>query len=141
MSDIKGLEALQKKLLSMGKEVETFVKLETEQVGHAIVEDAKNNASFIVGAPPDLKLLLSSKSTNNGFGTKVSQNFLPMGAYMEFGTGAFVEVSDEWKDMAITFLKTGEGRLHATPYLYPAYTLNRLLYIEKLKKKLELLTK
>lgn len=141
MSDIKGLEALQKKLLSMGKDVETFVKLETEAVGFAITEDAKNNASFIQGAPPELKQRISNELTNNGFGTRVSQNFLPMGAYMEFGTGAFVEVSDEWKDMAYTFYKNGKGRLHATPYLYPAFTLNRLLYIEKLKKKLELLTK
>ena len=48
-------------------------------------------------------------------------NAVPIAAYVEFGTGAFVEVAPEWKDMAWEFYVNGKGKLSPRPYLYPAY--------------------
>jgi hypothetical protein len=141
MSSFKNLADVQKQLLKMGKDVEDFVKAETVAIGFDITRDAKTNAKGIMNAPVELGNLISNEKIDNGYGTRITQNFLPMGAYMEFGTGAFVEVADEWRDMAWTFYKNGKGMLRATPYLYPAFTKNREKYLATLKKKLEILTK
>ena len=140
MSSNISFAQLSKKLRAISVDMEQFVKDETEAVGRDIENDAKDNASRILNAPPELKQRISSQVLDGGFTTRVSQNFLPLGAYIEFGTGAFVEVSDEWREMALTFYKNGKGTLRAHPYLYPAFTLNREKYIETLKKKLKSLS-
>lgn len=141
MSRVLGIAELQGRLISMSKDMEQFVKDETEALGRDIEADAKINASGILNAPVELKQRINSEVINKGFGTRVSQNLLPLGAYIEFGTGAFVEVSDEWKAMAFTFYKNGKGTLRAHPYLYPSFVLNRDKYIALLRKKLEIITK
>lgn len=141
MSSVIGLGDLQRKLISISKDIEQFVKDETEALGRDIEADAKNNASRIIGAPVELKQRINSEVIDNGFGTRISQNLLPLGAYIEFGTGVFVEVSPEWKEMAFTFYKNGKGTLRASPYLYPAFIINREKYIKLLRKKLEIVTK
>jgi len=141
MSGVKGLTELQRKLMGMSADIQQFVKDETEAVGRDIENDAKVYASMIVGAPAELKQRISSEVIDNGFGTRVTQNFLDLGAYYEFGTGAFVKVDPEWKDMAWTFYKNGKGILKPHPYLYPAFVLNREKYLAILTKKLEKVTK
>lgn len=58
------------------------------------------------------------------------------GAYVEFGTGAMVQVPDEWRDLAWQFYVNGQGMLKPQPYLYPAYQAGRKEYEEKLNKLL-----
>lgn len=140
-STVKGLAEVTARLTKMGSDIQQFVKDETEAVGRDIETDAKINASSIQGAPPELKQRISSQSFANGYGARVTQNFLPMGAYIEFGTGAFVRVDPEWKDMAWTFYKNGKGTLRPHPYLYPAFVLNREKYLAILRKKLDQVTK
>ncbi len=48
-------------------------------------------------------------------------NELPMGAYVEFGTGTFVEVPQGWEETAMAFYVNGQGWLEPEPYLIPAY--------------------
>jgi len=141
MNRFLGIGQLQAKLISISREMEQFVKDETEALGRDIEADAKINASGIANAPVELKQRINSEVIDNGFGTRVSQNLLPLGAYIEFGTGAFVSVAPEWKNMAWTFYKNGKGTLRAHAYLYPAFVLNRDKYIALLRKKLELITK
>lgn len=135
------LAKLGTRLIELGAEGEKAVKAETAAVGFDIVADAKINASMIPNAPPELKQMISSEVVNNGFTVMVRQNFLPMGAYMEFGTGVYVKVAPEWKDYAWQFYVNGKGRLRATPYLYPAYTKHRKLLRQNFEKRIQMMIK
>lgn len=138
-STVKGLEKVIAELRNYGPKAEQFLKDELEGVGRDIEADAKVLASGIQGAPPELKQRISNEVINGGLGTRVTQNFLPMGAYIEFGTGAFVVVAPEWKEMAWKFYVNGKGTLRAHPYMYPAYIQNRKLFLERLKKGLKVI--
>ena len=137
---IEGLDKVVKDLLNFGSEGETLVKDLTEAAGRDIEADAKMNAARIQGAPPDLKTSISNKVVDRGLGAEVTQNLVPIGAFIEFGTGTFVVVADEWKDMAWEFYVNGKGRLPAAPYMYPAYVKGRINYIDSLEKGLDKLT-
>jgi len=147
---ITGTTELINQLLAFGKEAEQFVKDETKAVGAAVMGEARQNAGAVYSSRLDERTKskvdrslidgISFKMTNNDLTTEISQNLLPMGAYIEFGTGIHVEVDPEWQDIAWEFYVNGKGRLRATPYLYPAYTKGRKLYLEKLEKGLERLT-
>ena len=137
---ITGTDQLIKDLLAFGSETEVFVKAITEATGRDIEADAKVNAASIQGAPPDLKQKIAYKKTDSGLSAEVTQNLLPLGAFTEFGTGTYVVVADEWKDMAWQFYVNGKGRMTAAPYMYPAYVKGRQNYLETLEKKLDKLT-
>lgn len=139
MSNIKGFDQLIKKLNKIGKA--DFVKAEIAGAAFDIEANAKNNASAIQGIPPEIKQMISQRITNDGLTAVISQNALPMGAYIEFGTGIYVKVAPEWKDMAWQFYKNGKGRLHASPYMYPAFVEGRERLISNLKAKLKELIK
>lgn len=138
MSNVAGFEKLIKKLNELGKA--DFVKAEILGASHQIVADAKQNASSIPNAPPEIKQMISSEVINDGLTAEITQNALPMGAYIEFGTGVFVKVAPEWKDMAMQFYVNGKGRLHAHPYLYPAFEKGRKEFINALKAKIRQIT-
>lgn len=140
-STVKGIAEVTARLMKMGADIQQFVKDETEAVGKQITLDAIFNAADIQGAPQELKQQISYELFANGYGTRVTQNFLPLGAYFEFGTGSFVRVDPEWKDMAWSFYKNGKGTLRPHPYLYPAFVLNREKYLAILRKKLYQVTK
>lgn len=60
----------------------------------------------------------------------------PYGAYVEFGTGALVEIPEEWKDLAYVYYVNGQGYMYAQPYLYPAYIDGRNRYYKDLEDSL-----
>ena len=139
MNDIEGTTELVQRLRAISANVDTFIKNEIEAAGFELELLAKQNASAIQGAPTDLKQGISMSVENNGFSIVVRQNTLPIGAYYEFGTGVFVQVADEWKDLAWQFYVNGKGMLPAAPYLYPAYTKVRNNLNATLQRKLTIL--
>lgn len=60
--------------------------------------------------------------------------------YVEFGTGTFVQVAPEWKDLAWEFYVNGKGMLRPHPYLYPAFQKARINYQKNIENALKLLT-
>lgn len=135
MSEIQGFDKLIKKFNELGKV--DFVKAEILGAAFQIEADAKQNAASIPNIPPDIKQMINHRIINDGLTAVISQNALPMGAYIEFGTGVYVKVADEWRDMAWQFYVNGKGRLRATPYMYPAYVKGRKIFIEALRKKIK----
>lgn len=131
---------LARKLTELGQA--KFVEAELTAAAFDIEADAKMNASMIAKAPPELKQMINTELSFTDTIKKaiIRQNFLPMGAYMEFGTGVYVKVAPEWKDMAWQFYVNGKGRLRATPYMYPAFVKGRknLMRLLKLRLKQEL---
>lgn len=138
---IEGLDRTVRDLLNFGVDGENLVKDLTEATGRDIEADAKMNAARVQGAPPDLIQKIAYIERDGGLSAEVTQNLLPEGAYVEFGTGTFVVVADEWKDMAWQFYVNGKGRLPAAPYMYPAYVKGRINYLDSLEKGLDKLTK
>lgn len=134
MSEIKGFDKLIRKFNELGKA--DFVKAEILGAAFQIEADAKQNAASIPNIPPEIKQMISHRIINDGLTAVINQNALPMGAYIEFGTGVYVKVADEWRDMAWQFYVNGKGRLRATPYMYPAFQKGRKIFIEALRKKM-----
>lgn len=139
MSSVNGFQSLQARLRSMGSEAEQFVKDETEAAGRMIEADAKRNAPVDLGK---LRQSINYQSTNNRFGASIYAN-VPYAAYQEFGTGGYVRVPPEMKELAEYFKGRGVKRinLQPQPFLYPALVLNREKYIQALKNKLKQLTR
>lgn len=140
MSRVNGISQLVDRLKFFGSETDTFLKSEISAIGNQIAEDAKTNVSFVSSAPPEIKQKISNQITNDGYTTKITQNALPMGAYIEFGTGVYVTVAPEWKDMAWQFYVNGKGRLRAHPYLYPAFIKGSNDFMRTLTRKIEQLS-
>lgn len=53
--------------------------------------------------------------------------------YVEFGTGKYVKVDNEFKDLAMTFYVNGQGRTKPRPFLIPAFYEERKKFIENIK--------
>lgn len=137
----KDVASLIRQLEQFGQETTEFVKNEVIGVGYQIDEDAKRNAASVPNAPSELAQFITVDFDVQGTSAKASirQNLNPMGAYIEFGTGVFVTVAPEWKDMAWQFYVNGKGRLHAHPYLYPAFIKGRDDFMITLQRKIEML--
>jgi len=133
------VQSLIRQLRSFGQETDNFLKAEIAATGFEIEADAKSRASSIQSAPPEVKQMISNQILNNGYTARISQNALPMGAYIEFGTGVYVTVAPEWKDMAWQFYVNGKGRLRAHPYMYPAFIKGRDDFMRTLQRKIDIL--
>src|SRR5690606_6455672 len=124
----------------------------TKSVATRIADDAKNLAPRGMETNKDgnatinIAQLINVEHTDHLFYSVKGQakdqpGTPPIAAYLEFGTGAFVDVATEWKDMAMMFYKNGKGYLRPHPYLYPAYNKGKPIYEAQLKALLENLTK
>lgn len=147
---ITGQKELFRKLAKFGDEAEKRIDQITKSSATRIADDAKDNAPRGKETNKDgngtinITQLINVEHTSHLFYTvkvQADQDKGPIPAYLEFGTGAFVEVAPEWKDMAWEFYKNGKGRLHPQPYLYPAYTRGKKIYEDTLKALLDQLTK
>lgn len=57
-------------------------------------------------------------------------------AYVEFGTGIYVVVAPEWKDIAWSYYVNGKGYLYPSPFLYPAFVAGRQRFERDIKDAL-----
>ena len=106
MAKIKGLDKVLKKLSKFGDEADKSILLLTRSNAQEIAADAKRNAPVNFGK---LRQSIVSEQVNE----KDSLSYVvgvnaEYGAYVEFGTGAKVQVPSEFSDMAARF-KGGRG--------------------------------
>lgn len=133
---VKGAQELIKKLKNYGKDVEDKIESITSITAQEIASDATSNAPANYG-----KLRQSINATKEyKMLYNVNVNAVPIGAYVEFGTGAKVDVPEEWKDLAWQFYVNGQGYLPPTPYLYPAFRKGRYQYEKDLQNLLDKLS-
>lgn len=133
---ITGDKELLKKIRAFGEEAETRIEGITQIAAQEIALKAIQNVPVNYGK---IKQSISSQKESKLLYT-VNVNELPIGAYVEFGTGAKVQVPDEWKDLAWQFYVNGQGYLPPTPFLYPAWKAGGKQYEKDLKDLLERLT-
>lgn len=136
---VTGQKELIKALSKFGEETEKRIDQITHATATQIADQAKFNAPR-ANAEINIAQSINVSKESKLFYT-VNVNAVPIAAYLEFGTGAFVEVAPEWKDMAWEFYVNGKGRLHPQPYLYPAYTRGKKIYEANLKALLDQLTR
>lgn len=136
---ITGQKELFRKLAQFGEEAEKRVDQITHATATQIADQAKLNAPR-ANATINIAQGINVAKEAHLFYT-VNVQAVPIAAYLEFGTGAFVDVAPEWKDMAMMFYKNGKGMLRPQPYLYPAYNRGKDIYERNLKALLENLTK
>jgi len=130
--EIKGIDAIIKKLKTYGEHAENIVEIHTRVAAEDITADAKRLT------PRDDGDLV--KSIHNYKINKLTYGIvagMPYAAYQEFGTGGLVEVPKELRALAIQFKGKGVKKINLKPqpFLYPALVLNRQYYKEDLLKE------
>lgn len=135
---ITGQKELFRKLAQFGDEAERRIDQITHATATQISDQAKQNAPRANAEINIAQTINVSKESDMFYAVNV--NAVPIAAYLEFGTGAFVQVAPEWKDLAWEFYENGKGRLHPQPYLYPAYTRGKRIYKDNLNALLDHLT-
>ena len=133
---VEGAQELIKKLRKYGTDAEKKVESITKNIAEEIATDAADNA------PANYGKLAQSINASKEYKMlyNVNVNAVPIGAYVEFGTGSKVDVPDEWKDLAWQFYVNGQGYLPHTPYLYPAFRKGRDQYEKDLQDLLDKLS-
>lgn len=69
--------------------------------------------------------------------------YMPYSAFMEFGTGALVDIKEGWGEMASWFKGKGikKVNINPRPFMYPAFVIGRKQYIKDIKDSLKHLNK
>lgn len=141
--DQKSVSDTLKKLYDFGDAGKKAIAETTELIAQevkteALINISQNNIGYELSKEiGDIQVL----NEGNPYQYSVNVTGVPMAAYIEFGTGAFIQIAPEWKDLAWSFYVNGKGMLHAKPYLYPAWRKVTPLYKVDLEKELEKLTK
>jgi len=127
------LKGLNSTLLAFDKlEAEITKKVKQEVFNTA--EDIEYDAIMAVPVDlGDLRQSISKRPENGGWNFKVIVD-KDYGAYVEFGTGDNVDVPEGLEEYAMQWFVNGKGKLHARPYIFPAYDKARINFIGELKK-------
>lgn len=137
--NFRGTQATIRKLQQFGRAGEQRIKQITGVSAQEIVSKAASNLSAYNDVDQDGKIAQSINAIpiNDGLTWEVSVNQVPMAAYVEFGTGVFVDVPSGWENLAMAFYVNGKGYTTPHPYLYPAYYAVRTQYKKDLKNALD----
>lgn len=136
---VNGYRETLTKLNAYGQQGKRRIQQITAVNGQEIATKAAQNLEAYIDVDQNgtIAKSINARPENNGFTCVISVNQVPMGAYIEFGTGTYVKVADEWKNIAWQFYVNGMGQLHPHPYLYPAFKDGRDLYMVELKDALD----
>lgn len=117
---VRGVAGINRMLKELERRGETTTKELVLSTAEQIAHDAKLTVQT---SPNDYHKVAQSIKANKetNFRWNVSVNELPMGAYVEFGTGVFVDVPTGWEETAMAFYVNGKGYLQPYPYLIPAF--------------------
>ena len=132
---IKGEKELFKALSDFGKDARTGVAATTERIAEQMAKDAAANVATDNGKIK--QQIRAEKITDLKWRVGANASY---SAYVEFGTGTFVQVAPEWKDLAWEFYVNGKGMMRPQPFLYPAFKTAKVNYEDTLKQLLEHLT-
>lgn len=134
--DKNRINSLIKKIQDFGDQSVDIVEKETELAANEMrTKVIRNKYAYGQNVSNAIGEITVEKQTETYYTVGV-QN-VPIAAYLEFGTGAFVEIQPEWKGLAMQFYVNGKGTIKPHPYLYPAYHEESEKYITNLRKALK----
>lgn len=130
---ILGVEDLSKRLNKISAELKAGIKNEIQASGQTIAAEARGRV------PRDTGLLgnsISSYGIEEGTEIVAQKEYA---AYVEFGTGALVDVPAGLEDYAIQFKGAGvkQVNLPARPYMFPSYFEEKPKLIKRIVEKLD----
>lgn len=128
--NINGLDKLRNRVKKLNTALKTEVVKEVHTAGLNIANGARSRVPVNFGG---LKSKINNDDTETGTEVIVQQSYA---AYVEFGTGAEVEVPAGLEDYALQFFVSGKGHLPAQPFLFPAYFEERNKMIQRIKQVL-----
>lgn len=135
---IKGLKSLLTKLDALPQDIDKSIEIILQDNARQLEFNAKRFAPVRFG---DLRRSIqAAKNGELSWRVYVSASY---GPYMEFGTGGLVQVPPELAEIAIQFKGKGIKKidLRPQPYLYPAFEIQRDLYVRDMRDLLERETK
>lgn len=137
---LQGVTGTINKLRKFGSIGENRIRIISQTIANEIADDAKSRISSYPGEiGGKIASSIVTAPTNDGLTWTVKVGETPMSAYIEFGTGIFVEVPKGWEDIAWSFYVNGKGYTRPYPYFYPAYYIGRRQYKKDLKDSLNYL--
>lgn len=148
--NISGTKEVLDNLKKFGESGDKAIKRTLNATSNFISTKASSNAQALTGyryagkpVNADENFYQISRSINNekinDYSYKVYQNSV-IGAYVEFGTGAYVDVPMGWNDVAWSYYVNGKGYMSAQPYFIPAVKDGEKYLQEQMKNALEDLT-
>jgi HK97 gp10 family phage protein len=129
-AQIKGLDSLLKKVQTKSKEMQEDVQEEIEDFGRRVVAKAKSRVPKDTGG---LSQAVQSVPFPNGLSIVAAKNYA---AFVEFGTGALVNVPAGLEDYAIQFKGKGikQVNLPARPFLFNSFFEEKQSLLDNIKK-------
>ncbi len=137
---MEGLESVIKNIEAYSIELGTAVDEELSTGAINIAERARADAP--IGKTGALGNYVKA-STGEKY-NKTVDVFAPYAAYVEFGTGSRVfesilgankgfQFSDDMKEFAMEFYVSGKGRMPASPFLVPAFEIEKVNIIKNIR--------
>ncbi|WP_185260358.1 HK97-gp10 family putative phage morphogenesis protein [Elizabethkingia anophelis] len=139
---IKGLDKVLRKLTAFGEDGKKRIAKVTADAALDIQHEATQNAPKMYKYADGEEEHVNGEISQSIFSEKITDTYWTvtvnstMGAYAEFGTGAYVEVSPEFKDIAWSYYVNGKGLMLPQPYFYPAWIKGKKQYMKDLKDAL-----
>ncbi len=128
---IDGLDKLQARIkkLSEAAKVEVVKEIQAgcENIAGGARRRVPRDTGFLAGS-------ISNKNLDNGAESVAQKDYA---AYVEFGTGAHVEIPIGLEEYARQFYVNGKGTLPASPFMFPSYFEEKPKLIERIVKKLD----
>ena len=123
---LKGANKLKVKLDKMSKDSEKKVGDIIKDNAHEIAYEAMEKAPRLIktkggGFHPNGQInqsIATDRVSNLEYTVSVNS---VMGAYAEFGTGAYIKIPPGWEDIAWSYYVDGKGMIMPTPYFIPAF--------------------
>jgi HK97 gp10 family phage protein len=130
---IKGIDQVIKELRKAGKDIEKEIDATTSDIADQISRDAKNFAPANLGKLR--QSIYPSKIKESNYKITARVYYAP---FVEFGTGGLVNVPNEWGNYPLQFKGKGIKKIdiRAQPFLYPAWRIGKIDYLDNLKKLL-----
>ena len=138
---LKGANKLKVKLNKISKDSEKVVGDIVRVNANEIASEAGRNAPKMFktksGGFPTNGEINQSIATDrvSNLEYKVSVNSV-MGAYAEFGTGAYIKIPPGWEDIAWSYYVNGKGMIMPTPYFIPAFRAGKKRTLKDINKYL-----
>ena len=142
---VNGVLDLRAKIKGFGLAASKVLKTEIIAAVLDIADQARTNFPTTVNGIEHFELSAIRQQIGHEFRDSESHpsgvvfaqtNRTPMAAYLEFGTGAKVQVSAGYEDLAWQFYVNGKGTLPPYPYLIPAYEKGKKAFIDSVKRRL-----
>ena len=123
---LKGANKLKVKLNKISKDSEKVVGDIIKDNAHEIAYEAMEKAPRLLktkggGFHPNGEInqsIATDRVSNLEYTVSVNS---VMGAYAEFGTGAYIKIPPGWEDIAWSYYVDGKGMIMPTPYFIPAF--------------------